>query len=79
MQQQTQTQPQTAPSPRGHFPWVRLLIAPGIIVLLALLFAISVLSTGRVLAPIWLIIAPALIGLIVASITVCQYFFPLSP
>jgi FtsH-binding integral membrane protein len=83
VQQQTQTQvqaqPQVAPSPRGNFPWVRLVIALVIIGLLALLFAISVLSTGRDIAPIWFIIAPAFIGLIVASITVVQYFFPLSP
>ena len=83
MQQQTQTQvqtqPQAAPSRRGHFPWVRLLIALGIILLLVLLFVISVLSTDGVLAPIWFIIASAVIGLIIAIFTVVQYFFPLHP
>src|SRR5579872_4414657 len=78
VQQQTQTQVQAAPS-RRHFPWVRLSVALSIMLLLALLFAISVLSTGRVLSPVWIFLAPAFIGWIIAILPVLQYFFPLNP
>jgi hypothetical protein len=72
-------QSQDAISSRGPFPWIRLFIAMGIVILLALLFALSVLSTGHVISYIWVILAPALISWIIAIIPVLQYFFPLSP
>lgn len=74
-----QSQTQTAPASRGSFPWFRLLCAVGIGLLLAFLSLFVILGTGRVISPIWVIVAPVLIALIVAIIPVVQYFFPLSP
>ena len=51
-QQNTTQQTQAAPPSRGPFPWLRLLIAISIVLLLALLFVLSLLSTGRVAPPI---------------------------
>lgn len=78
VQRQTQTQveaaPHPTPPPGEYFPWTRLLIALGIIVLLVFLFVITIVVTRSVAA----IIASAC-GLIIAIIAVLQYFFPLHP
>ena len=74
-----QDQAQTTPARRGPFPWLRLLCAGGIGLLLAFLSMLLLLSTGHVISSIWVYLAPILIGLIIAIFPVLQYFFPLNP
>lgn len=76
---QDQAQSQTTPAQRGPFPWLRLLCAVGIGLLLAFLSMLLLLSTGHVISSIWVYLAPIFIGLIIAIFPVLQYFFPLNP
>src|SRR5947209_20631254 len=78
-QTQAQTQVQAAPPSRGPFPWLRLLCAGCIGLLLIVLSMLLLLSTGRVISSIWVYIAPIFIGLVFAIFPVLQYFFPLNP